>query len=83
MGVDGTGHAILHLGIQLWKSIIVIDTSFLDISDSSLLNNVPHEKPLDCLILGAALAAVGTADELDVAAAVLVAAPVPALERHG
>lgn len=31
--------------------LTLIDTSFLDISNRSLLNNVPHQEPLDGLVL--------------------------------
>ncbi|MDF5361722.1 hypothetical protein P3687_25725, partial [Vibrio parahaemolyticus] len=60
-----------------------IDTSFLHISDCSLFNNVPNQKPLDGLVLGAAFSAVGASDEFDMAAAVFVATSIPALECHG
>ena len=33
------------------KKITFIDTSLLNISDCSLFNNVPHQKPLDSLVL--------------------------------
>ena len=82
MGVNSTGDAVLHLGVQLGQSVPIIDAGFLNISNSSLLHNVPHKKSLDCLVLRAALAAVGAANEFDVATAVLVAATVPALESH-
>lgn len=33
------------------KYITIIDASFLNIPNSSLLNNVPHKEPLDGLVL--------------------------------
>lgn len=73
----------MHLGIELGQNVPVIDAGLLEISDGSLLHDVPHLKPLDCLVLRAALGAVGASDVLDVPAAVLVAAAVAALEGHG
>jgi len=83
MGVDGTRHTVLHLSIQLGKSVPLIDTGLLHIPHSSLLNNVPHEEPLDGLVLRAAFAAVGAADEFDVSTSVLVPTAIPTLESHG
>ena len=83
MRVDSTRNTVLHLHIEFRKSILFIDTSFLHISDCSLFNNVPHQKPLDGLVLGTAFATVGAPDEFDVAAAVFVATSIPALECHG
>lgn len=74
---------MVHLCVQLGKNVAIMHASFLHISHCSLLNNVPHQETLDCLILGAALGAVGAADVLDVSAAVLVAPAIPPLERHG
>uniref|UniRef100_A0A2P2L6S7 Uncharacterized protein n=1 Tax=Rhizophora mucronata TaxID=61149 RepID=A0A2P2L6S7_RHIMU len=81
-GVDGTRHTVLHLHVQLRKNIPVINASLLNIPNGSLLDDVPHKKSLDRLVLGAGLAAVGAAYELDVAAAVLVASAIPSLESH-
>ncbi len=83
MGVNCTRHTVLHLRIQLGKSISVIDAGLLNIPHCSLLHDVPHQKPLDCLVLRAAFPAVGAADELDMSTAVLVATAVSALESHG
>jgi hypothetical protein len=57
-----------------------MDARFLNVPDGRLLHDVPHLKPLDRLVLGAAFGAVGATDVLDMAAAVLVAAAVAALE---
>jgi len=83
MGVDGTRDTVLHLSIQLWKSVPFIDTGLLHIPYSSLLNNVPHEEPLDGLILRATFPTVGAADEFDVSTPVLVPTAIPTLESHG
>lgn len=80
--MDCTRNTILHFCIQFWKCIPIINTSFLNIPHSSLLNNIPHKKPLNGLILGAAFAAIGTANEVNVPATVLVATAIPALESH-
>ena len=82
MRVDGTRYTVLHLCVQLGKSVPIIDTSFLDIPNSSLLNDVPHQKPLNRLVLGAALAAVGAANELHVTTPVLVPSSISSLEGH-
>lgn len=82
MRVNRTRNAVLHLRVQLRQSVLIVDTGFLDVSNSGLLNNVPHKESLDCLVLGAAFAAVGAADEFDMATAVLVASAVSALESH-
>ena len=81
--VNCTGNTVLHLGIQLRQSVLLIDAGFLNISHRGLLDNVPHQESLDGLVLRAALAAVGAADELDVSTAVLVATSISALESHG
>lgn len=44
------------------------DTSLLNVSNSCLLDGIPHKKPLDGLVLGATFAAVGAAKELDMPA---------------
>jgi len=73
----------MNLCVQFGKNISIMHTSLLHISHSSLLDNVPHQEPLDSLILRTAFCAVGAADVLDVAAPVLVATAIPPLERHG
>ncbi|MDG2774700.1 hypothetical protein P7M68_24610, partial [Vibrio parahaemolyticus] len=83
MRVDSTRNTVLHLHIEFRKRVLFIDTSLLNISDCSLFNNVPHQKPLDSLVLRTAFAAVGASNELDVATAVFVATSIPALECHG
>jgi len=82
VSVDRARDAVVHLGVQLGKDVSVMDARLLDVPDGRLLHDVPHLEPLDGLVLGAALGAVGAADVLDMAAAVLVAAAVAALEGH-
>lgn len=83
MRVDSTRNTVLHLGIKLRKSVLIIDTGFLNIPNSCLFHNVPDKEPLDGLVLRAAFAAVGTADKFHVSASMLVASTIPALESHG
>jgi len=80
VSVDRARDAVVHLGVELGKDVSVMDARLLNVPDGRLLHDVPHLKPLDRLVLGAALGAVGAADVLDMAAAVLVAAAVAALE---
>ena len=53
-----------------------------DVSHGSRLDDVPHDELLDRLVLGAATAAVGAADEADVSASLLVSSVVPSLDSH-
>ena len=80
--VNGTRDTVLCLRIQLWQRVPIVDAGFLNISNGSLLHDVPHYEPLDGLVFGAAFAAVGASDWLDVATVVLVPPSVPALESH-
>jgi len=82
-GVDSTRHTVLHLEIQLRQRVTIKSTSFLNIPNCSLLNNVPHEKPFDGLVLRTAFATVWAADKLGVATPVLVATSIPTLECQG
>jgi hypothetical protein len=54
----------------------------LNISNSSLLNNVPYDKSLNRLVLGATLSTVGTPDWFHMTTVMLVPATIPALESH-
>merc|ERR1712212_825028 len=75
LGVDCAGDAVVELGVQLGQLVACVDARLGDVPDSSSLNNVPNDKLPDCLVLGDTLGAVGAADVLDVAPAVLVASP--------
>ena len=78
--VDSAWNTILHLGVQLWESVTIVNTGFLNISDSCLFNNVPDKESLNCLILGAAFPAVGTPNGVHMTTVVLVPATVSTLE---
>ena len=80
--MDGAAHTVGQLGVQLGQLVLGVDAGIGDISHGSSLHNVPDDELLDGLVLGAGLGAVGAADELDVAAAVLVAASIPPLRGH-
>lgn len=82
MSVDRARDAVVHLGVQLGKDVSVMDARLLNVPDGRLLHDVPHLEPLDGLVLGAALGAVGAADVLDMAAAVLVAAAVAVTKQY-
>ena len=56
-----------------------VDTGLADITDSRALNHVPHSETLDGLVLADASRAVGAADEVDVATALLVASVISSL----
>ncbi len=63
LGVDSAADAICHLDVQLGENIrcslayareaqqTIIDTSFRQVTNSRLLNNVLDEKTLDSLVL--------------------------------
>ena len=58
VSVDRARDAVVHLGVQLREDVAIIDACFLDVPDGSLFHDIPHLKPLDRLVLGAALGAV-------------------------
>ncbi len=51
MRVDCAGNAVLHLSVQLWEHISIIDACLLDISHSCLLHYVADKESLYSLIL--------------------------------
>lgn len=53
-----------------------------DIADGGCLDDVADNKLLDGLVLGTATAAVGAADEGDVAAALLASSVIATLDSH-
>ncbi|KRX92727.1 hypothetical protein T12_8089, partial [Trichinella patagoniensis] len=63
MRVNSAGNTVLDLSVELWKGIIFIDTGLLHIPHGSLLHDIPHQKPLDSFILGAAFSTVGAANK--------------------
>jgi len=72
LAVDGAGYAVLEFQVHLRDSVLWEDGGIGDITDGSRLDHVPDGESLYCLILGCASRAVGAADRLDVAAALLV-----------
>jgi uncharacterized integral membrane protein len=80
--MDSTRDTVLRLSVKLWESVTFVDASFLNISNSSLLNNVPYDKSLNRLVLGATLSTVGTPDWFHMTTVMLVPATIPALESH-
>jgi len=80
--VNGAGHAVAELSIQLGKLVAGVHTSLRDVPHSSCLNDVPDDKLLDGLVLGHTLGAVGATDGLDMAPSVLVPPVITALGSH-
>ena len=80
--MDGAADAVGQLSVKLGKLVAAVHASVGDVPHCGGLHDVPDDKLLDGLVLGAGLGAVGAADELDVAAAVLVAASIPPLRGH-
>jgi hypothetical protein len=83
MRVDCAGNAVLHLSVQLWEHISIIDACLLDISNSCLLHYVADKESLYSLILGDTTAAVGAAYRVHVATPMLVPSSTASLHRHG
>merc|ERR1719414_1436632 len=81
--VDGTGHAVLHLHVQFWQQEGGVDTGLAQVPLRGGVNDVPDLEALDGLVLRHAAGAIAAADDGRVPAAVLAAAIVPALGRHG
>ena len=82
LGVDGAADAVGELRVQLGKLVAGVHAGVGDVPDSGGLHNVPDHELLDGLVLGTGLGAVGAADELNMAAAVLVTASVPPFRGH-
>jgi len=80
--VDGAGDAVLELQVHLGDSVLREDGGIGYITDGGRLDHVPDGESLYCLVLGCASRAVGAADRLDVAAALLVAAVGSAFLNH-
>lgn len=78
--MDGAAHAPALLDVNLGQMVTIKDGRLREIADAFRCHDVLHLVPLDRLVLGDALGAVVAADEPDEAAAMLVAAAVPALE---
>ena len=82
LAVDGARNAVLQLEVHLGNGVLGEDRGVRDITNSSRLDHVADGEALDRLVLGCASAAVGAADGIDVAAALLVAAVVLSLLGH-
>jgi hypothetical protein len=82
LAVDGARDAVLQLEVHLGDSVLGEHGGIRDVTDSSGLNHVADGESLDCLVLRSASRAVGAADGLDVAAALLVATVGCALLDH-
>ena len=50
--MDGSFDAVVHLQIQLRKLVLLVSTSFLDISEGRGVNNVADNESANGLILG-------------------------------
>lgn len=77
--MDGTADAVVQLHVQLGQDIGVEDAGLRDVPDGCGLHDVPDDELLDGFVLGDAAGAVGAADGLDVAAALLGPTVVPPL----
>lgn len=80
--MDGTGHTVVDLDVQLGQSILLVDGGLRDISDGSRLNHVSDAESLDSLVLGDHSAAVGASNRGNVASALLVSSVGSSLLRH-
>ena len=80
--MDGARDAVVKLGIQLGQLVAGVHTGVGDVPHSGGLHNVPDDELLDGLVLGTGLGAVGAADELHMASAVLVTSSVPPFRGH-
>jgi len=82
LAMDGARHAVLQLEVHLGNGVLLEDGGFRYITNGSRFDHVADGEALDGLVLGRASRAVGAADGLDVAAALLVAAVVLSLLHH-
>ena len=80
--MDGAADAVGQLSVEFGKLVAAVNAGVGDVPHGGGLHNVPDHELLDGLVLGAGLGAVGAADELNMAAAVLVAASVPPFRGH-
>ena len=82
VGVNGAGHTVVLLVIHLGQSVVLIHRLIRDITDSSALDHVSHQKASDGLVLRTATCAVHATDELDVATAMFVSTMISSFQRH-
>jgi len=71
LGVNGAGHAVVELGVQLGQRVHFVDRGVGDVSHGGGLDDVTDHELFDRLILGSAPSAVGASDRLDVSSALL------------
>jgi len=82
LGVDGAGHAVVQLGVQLGQSVHIVDGSVRDVSDGCGFDDVTDHKFLDRLVLRGASSTVGASDRLDVSSALLGSSVVATFLSH-
>ena len=80
--MDGAADAVGELGVQLGQLVAGVHAGVGDVPHGGGLHDVPDHELLDGLVLGAGFGAVSAADELNMAAAVLVTASVPPFRGH-
>ena len=80
--MDGAADTVSELGVKLGQLVATVHASVGDVPHGGGLHDVPDHELLDGLVLGAGLGAIGASDELDVTAAVLVAASIPPFGGH-
>ena len=80
--MDGAADAVGELGVQLGQLVAGVHAGVGDVPHGGGLHDVPDHELLDGLVLGAGFGAVSAADELNMAAAVLVTASVPPFRSH-
>ena len=82
LGVDCAGHAVVEFRVQLGQLVAGVDAGLGDVPHGGGLDDVADHELLDGLVLGTRLGAVGAANVLDMAAAVLVTTVVSTLGSH-
>ncbi|GIM16848.1 hypothetical protein Vretimale_19434, partial [Volvox reticuliferus] len=80
--MDSSADAIVHLAVNLGKSVVIDNASLLHIAESRRVHNVPHNVALDGLVLRHHGAAGLAAHPVHMATAVLGATPIPPLLGH-
>ena len=80
--MDGAADAVGELGVELGQLVAGVHAGIGDVPHGGGLHDVPDHELLDGLVLGAGLGAVGAADKLDMAPAVLVTSSVPPFGSH-
>lgn len=76
LAVDGAADAVLQLEVHLGDGVLGEHGCIGNVTDGGALDHVADGETLDRLVLGCAARAVGAADRLHVAAALLIASTV-------